>query len=192
MESLLRRLLQRPSRREQLDQRNRHWRANLKSVGAPVRVREPVSIYPLEKISLGSNVVIHENAYFQGYGGISIGDNVAISLGCTIITSGHVYDGPGWDALPWSEANVEAPVTIEDNVWIGFNVTLLPGVTVHEGAVVGAGSVVTNDIPRCAVAGGSPARVIKYRDVETYEALKAARAFRVIPTDIDQEHLVTR
>lgn len=192
MESLVRRLLQRPSRREWLEQRNRQWRQNLKSVGAPVRVREPVSIYPLENISLGSNVVIHENAYFQGYGGISIGDNVAISLGCTIITSGHIYDGPAWNALPWSETNVEAPVTIEDNVWIGFNVIILPGVTIHEGAVVGAGSVVTVDIPKCAVVAGNPARVLKYRDVETYETLKAARAFRIIPTGVDEDHLVTR
>lgn len=116
---------------------------------------------------------------------------MAISLGCTIITSGHLYDGEGWDGLPWSDENEDAAVVIEDNVWIGFNVTILPGITIREGAVVGAGSVVTHDVPKCAVVAGNPAAVIKYRDEGTYERLKALGAIRLIPTAIDRDHLVT-
>jgi maltose O-acetyltransferase len=180
-----------PDPESTLDLRNAMFRERLRKVGSPVRIREPIAIHPIENVSIGSNVVIHENSYLQAAGGISIGDNVAISLGCTILTSGHLFDGEGWDALPWSNTNVEAPVSIEDNVWIGFNVIILPGVTIHEGAVVGAGSVVTRDVPKCAVVAGNPAEIIKYRDINTYHALKESRAFRTIPTDIDREYLLT-
>ena len=146
---------------------------------------------PLERISIGSNVVIHENSYLQADGGIVIGSNVTISLGCTILTANHLYEGLEWDALPWSETSILNPVHVGDSVWIGFNVIILPGVTVNEGAVVGAGSVVTSDVPKCAVVAGNPARVIRYRDVETYDRLKAAGSFRLIPTDIEHETLVT-
>ena len=63
-------------------------------------------------------------------------------------------------------------VTIEDNVWIGGKSIILPGVTIHEGAVIGMGAVVTKDVPKCAVVGGNPAKVLKYRDINQYEQLK--------------------
>jgi maltose O-acetyltransferase len=55
------------------------------------------------------------------------------------------------------------PVVIEDDVWIGRRVVILPGVTIHRGAVIGAGAVVTKDVPEYAVAGGNPTHVLKYR-----------------------------
>lgn len=170
-------------------QRNELYRRRLKSVGSPVRIGRPSDIWPLDQVEIGSNVVIHGPVYFWAPGGISIGSNVAIARGCSILTSNHVVDG---DALPWSEESDVAPVRIEDNVWIGMNVTILPGVTIAEGAVVGACSVVTRDVPRCAVAVGNPARVVKHRDIELYERLKAERRFRPIPTDQYVESLVTR
>jgi acetyltransferase-like isoleucine patch superfamily enzyme len=60
----------------------------------------------------------------------------------------------------WSTVEIR-PVTISDKVWIGFNSLILCGVTIGEGAVIGAGSVVTNDIPAWTVAAGNPARVIR-------------------------------
>ena len=185
------RLLGQPDRRTVLARRNAELRAGMRSLGAPVRLRDPIWIHPLDRVSLGSNVVIHERSCLMAEGGITIQDNVAISLACTIITSNHVYNGDRWDALPWSEANDLGEVRICDNVWIGINVTILPGVTIDEGAVVAAGSVVTRDVPKCAVVAGNPARIIKYRDVERYEALKASGAVRRIPVDVDREHLVT-
>jgi len=64
-------------------------------------------------------------------------------------------------------------VTIGENVWIGTHVLILPGAEIGEGAVIGAGTVVSGVIPPMAVVGGNPAKVIKYRDRETYERLKA-------------------
>lgn len=64
-------------------------------------------------------------------------------------------------------------VEIGDHVWIGSRVTILPGVTIGEGTVIGAGAVVSKDVPACAVAAGNPIRVIKYRNQEVYQKLKA-------------------
>lgn len=61
------------------------------------------------------------------------------------------------------------PVHIKKNVWIGVNVTILPGVTVGENTVIGAGAVVTHDVPDNAVVVGNPARVIKYLDAEKFK-----------------------
>ena len=175
--------------RARLRQRNALYRSRMLSVGAPVRIGQSVlEMSPLENISIGSNVVIHERAYFAAEGGITIGNNVAIAPECHILTSNHIYDG---DLLPWSEEVMLKPVVIKDNVWIGIHVIILPGVTIHEGAIVAAGSVVTKDIPRCALVGGNPARVIKYRDIAVYEQLISEGRYRIIPTNRLDDTLVT-
>lgn len=81
------------------------------------------------------------------------------------------------DALPYGTKYINKPVIIEDNVWIGSDVIIIPGVTIHEGAIIGIGSVVTKDVPSCAVVGGNPAKIIKYRDKEQYEKLKRNERF---------------
>src|SRR4051812_37778666 len=74
-----------------LERRNEALRRDLRSIGSPVRIRHPVGLYPPSRVSIGSNVVIHEHSYLDASGGITIGDNVAISLGCTILTFNHLY-----------------------------------------------------------------------------------------------------
>lgn len=86
-----------------------------------------------------------------------------------IITSNHNYEG---DAIPYDGTHVVKDVRIGECVWFGSRVTVLPGVTVGEGAIIQAGAVVVNDIPAYAIAGGNPARVFKYRDKEHFEKLK--------------------
>lgn len=66
---------------------------------------------------------------------------------------------------------------IQDNVWVGARVTIIPGVTIEEGAIVQAGSTVTQDIPEGAIAGGHPAEVFDYRDMDHYNRLKEAGKF---------------
>lgn len=66
----------------------------------------------------------------------------------------------------------ESLVVIGENVWVGSSAIILPGITIGEGAVVGAGSVVTKDVPAFAVVGGNPTKVLKYRDIERYNKLK--------------------
>ncbi|MCQ2964441.1 MAG: acyltransferase, partial [archaeon] len=72
---------------------------------------------------------------------------------------------------------ISKEVVIEDNVWLGNRVIVLPGVTIGEGAIIQAGSVVVSDIPKCAIAGGHPAKVFKYRDIGHYEKLKKEGKF---------------
>ena len=104
---------------------------------------------------------------------INIGDDVLISFGVTI--SDHnshsvVFEHRAQDVLQWREGKKEwthvkiSPVTIGSKSWIGMHAIILPGVTIGEGAVVGAGSVVTKDVPPYTVAAGNPARVIRELD----------------------------
>lgn len=124
------------------------------------------------KLSIGSDTWIGENFFAKCEGGLTIGSGVIISRGAEIWTANHYYDAPDLQSLPYDRRFTLKQVTISDNVWIGSRVTIVPGVTVGEGAVVGAGAVVTKDIPPLAVVGGNPAKVIKYRSKEIYDALK--------------------
>ena len=111
----------------------------------------------------------------SGGGIVQIGNNFHSGTECMIITGFHNYDCG--TAIPYDNTYINKNVTIGDNVWLGSRVIVLGGVTIEEGAVVQAGSVVVSDIPKCAVAGGSPAKVFKYRDIDHYETLKAENKF---------------
>jgi acetyltransferase-like isoleucine patch superfamily enzyme len=137
--------------------------------GVGVRICDHCRFLCAENIHLGRYIYIGALCYFAGHGGIDVGDNVAIGPSTTIWSANHNYDQAEY--VPFDDMVVGKQVTIESHVWIGGNVVILPGVTVHEGAVVGAGAVVTKEVPRCAIVGGNPARVIKYRDTEHFEQL---------------------
>ena len=101
---------------------------------------------------------------------IDVGDDVLLSWGCTIAdhdSHSLVFSERSSDVLNWMRGEKDwshvrsSPIRICDKVWIGFNCIILKGVTIGEGAVVGAGSVVTRDIPPYSVAVGNPARVIR-------------------------------
>ena len=80
---------------------------------------------------------------------------------------------PGPRRAKWESA---APITLEDNVWLGGSVVVCPGVTIGENSIIGAGAVVTRDIPANSIAVGNPTRVIKELDPTAPRALQAARA----------------
>lgn len=122
-----------------------------------------------------AEVRIGRNTFFGGSmlvcaASITIGDDVLVSWGCTIVDHGsHAVDWAeragdvrAWygGEKDWTHVRI-APVTIGDKAWLGFNVIVLPGVTIGEGAVVGAGSVVTRDVPAWTVVAGNPAREIR-------------------------------
>lgn len=108
-------------------------------------------------------------------GGVTIGRYFHPGRGLTIFSSNHNYDSD--KAIPYDETDVYRPVVIKDFVWCGANVTIVPGVTIGEGVVIGSGAVITKDVPDYAIVGGSPAKVIKYRDVEKFLKLKAESKF---------------
>lgn len=143
------------------------------SYGPGLRVNAPSSVTP--RTWLGSNV--HMNGLeINGGGTVRIGSNFHSGPDILLITQNHDFDGG--DAVPYGDTYVLKDITIEDNVWLGARVIVLGGVTIGEGAIVQAGSVVVSDVPRCAIVGGHPARQFSTRDVEHYERLVAEGAFR--------------
>ena len=92
-----------------------------------------------------------------------------------IITQNHNFDEGS--AIPYDDTYVLKSVEIADNVWFGNRVLVVGNVKIGEGAIVAAGSVVCKDVPYCAIVGGNPAKVIKFRDIEHYEKLKAEKKF---------------
>ena len=108
-------------------------------------------------IQLGENVFINHSCYFMDGANISVGNNVFIGPYCGLYTANHPLD------MAKRNQGLEQalPITIEDDCWIGANVSILPGVTVHKGSVIAAGSVVTHDIPPFTLVAGVPASIIK-------------------------------
>lgn len=128
---------------------------------------------------LRGNIIFGKNNHFNGAeiygtGGVFIGNNFHSAKGLVILTQNHNWKG---EALPYDDTVILKPVKIGDNVWIGINVIILPGVTIGEGCIIQAGSVVSKSIPDYAIAGGNPASVIKYRNIEHYEELKLNEKF---------------
>lgn len=109
-----------------------------------------------KNITVGKNVFINACCRFQDQGGITIGDCTLIGHNTTIATLNH-------DFSPAYRTNITPKsVVIGKNVWIGSDSTILPGVEIGDGAIIGAGSVVTKNVePNCIVAG-NPAKVIKH------------------------------
>lgn len=126
------------------------------------------------------NTEIGSNCHFNGMhvsgtGKVVIGDNFHSGKNIRIITTFHNFDKG--NALPYDDTTYSKDVIIEDNVWLGESVMILGGVTIGEGAVIQAGSVVCKDVPPLAIAGGHPATAFKYRDKEHYDRLKAEGKF---------------
>jgi len=108
-------------------------------------------------IEIGNNTIVNRQTYLDGRAGVKIGNNVNISHQTLIQSLDHDPQDPYFGCLV-------KPVTIENNVWIGTRAIILPGVLIGEGAVIGAGSVVTKNIPSYTIAVGNPAKVIKTRN----------------------------
>lgn len=129
----------------------------------------------VSKKTILANNVNFNGMIIKGGGKVIIGNNFHSGSGCIIMTTIHNYDNG--TKIPYDETVIHKDVIIEDNVWLGINVIILPGVTVSEGAIIQAGSVVTSNIPSCAIAGGHPAKVFKYRDKDHYYKLKEQKLF---------------
>ena len=108
-------------------------------------------------ITLGDNVVINRRCYLDGRIGIEIKNNVSVSPEVCLISMEHDPNSPQF-------ATRGEKVVIENNVWIGARAIISPGITIHEGAVIGAGALVTKDIGPYRIAVGVPAREIKDRN----------------------------
>jgi acetyltransferase-like isoleucine patch superfamily enzyme len=124
-----------------------------------MKIRMPVTIYNPEKMVVGDQVHVGEYVHIRARGGLHIGSRVAIAAHTVITTQGHPVDLPRFNGkLP---ITTEAPIVIQDDVWIGSGAIILPGVTIGRGSVIAAGAVVSHDVPEFAVVAGIPGRVIR-------------------------------
>jgi acetyltransferase-like isoleucine patch superfamily enzyme len=156
---------------------------DFRAIGPDCVFEAGVLVFHPENITLGRNVYVGHQAILKGYykselrigdetwigqqcfmhsaGGLTVGARVGIAPGVKILTSQHQEVGRATPVLFSPIAT--APVTVEDDADIGLGAILLPGVTIGRGAVVGAGAVVTRDVPAYAVVAGSPARILRHR-----------------------------
>ncbi len=123
------------------------------NIGEESMVRQGVHIIMGDHVKVGNHVSIMYNFVCMSRGGVVIEDNVSIEANTQILTNNH--DEKEHRIL------LCKPVVIKENAWIGAGVTILPGVTIGENAIVGAASVVTKDVPANTIVVGNPARVIR-------------------------------
>ena len=129
----------------------------LGSLGINPFIEAPVHFSYGYNTSIGSNFYANFNLVIVDDGEVHIGDNVMCAPNVTIATTGH----PLHPEIRRHGAQFSLPVTIGDDVWLGANVVVLPGVTIGAGSVIGAGSIVTRDIPEMVLAFGVPCRVVR-------------------------------
>lgn len=126
-----------------------------REIDSSVTLLPPFYVDYGKNIRIGKGCWIQQGCTFFDRGGITLGNDVFIAPKVNLITINH-------DPNPDNRsATYGRPIVIEDKVWIGINSTILPGVTIGYGAIVGANSVVTHDVPPMTVVGGNPAKVIK-------------------------------
>jgi len=123
--------------------------------------------------SIGDDVYIGPGGYIAADGGLTIRRGVMIGPLVYIQTSTHNFESADLLAVPYDHRIIRGPICIEEYAWLGGRVTVIPGVRIGRGAIVGAGSVVTKDVPDLAVVAGNPARIVRYRHAESFEPLAA-------------------
>ena len=106
---------------------------------------------------------------------MTFGNNFHSGEECMIITQNHNYDHG--EAVPYDTTYLYKEVFIEDNVWFGNRVIVVGNVHIGEGAILAAGAVISKDVPKYAIMAGNPAQVVKYRNIDHYEKLKAEGKF---------------
>lgn len=137
----------------------------MKKAGKNIYIFSPFHCPSPEGIEIANNVNISQNCHISGEGGVKIGSFVLIGPNTIILSSNHGFNKIN---IPMVRQKLKcAPVTIADDVWIGANVVILPGTNIKQGAIVGAGSIVTKNVPAYAVMAGNPAKIVKKRCSQT-------------------------
>lgn len=130
------------------------------NIGENSTIATPLTGISFNNVKIGNNVVINSNCLMMARGGITLEDDAMLAANVQLLSNNHdEYDR---QVLLCNE------ITIKKGVWIGAGATILPGVTVGEYAIVGAGAIVTKDVPDYAVVVGSPARVVKTLDKDKF------------------------
>lgn len=136
------------------------------SIGRRVVFYPGVWICTGQNLQIGNDVDLALDVLITTDGGVRIGDRTLIGYRTQILSTNHNIPKQG--ELIFNAGHSYKPVCIKNDVWIGANCLILPGVTIGEGAVVGGGSVVTKDVPPNSVVAGVPAKVIRMRESQTH------------------------
>ncbi|NVN92406.1 MAG: acyltransferase [Desulfuromonadales bacterium] len=149
-------------------------------LGENVAIHPGVKIRGVHKLSVGDNVGLGEDIFIQAEGGVIIGNNVALGPGVKIWSANHKFEGLG----PVNDMDYEyKKVVIEDDVWIGANCFIMPGVTLQRGSIVSACSVVgIKQYPPYSIIAGHPARVIgtRYEKAKEFSAQENSEKAKLI------------
>ena len=164
------------TREDETERRTKLLREIVGELGENVRVQGPVFFHYGCHTSIGSNCFFNYNLTIQDDTQVTIGEGCAFGPNVTIVTPVHPMISSERHQIRTAEGNVRGlcyakPVSIGKGCWIGANVVVCPGVTIGDDCVIGAGSVVTKDIPADVVAMGVPCRVVREigpRDKEFY------------------------
>jgi acetyltransferase-like isoleucine patch superfamily enzyme len=129
----------------------------------------------IKKFKIHETSHLKSGTYIECSGGVDIGSYFHSGRGLIIFSSVHNWkDG---EAIPYDNKIITERVTIRNFVWCGANVTILPGSEVGEGAIIGAGTVVTKSVPDLAIYAGNPGKIIGFRDKAHFERLKKLGKF---------------
>lgn len=123
--------------------------------GARAWVSADARIWGTDRVTLEDDVAIHAFTHIFGGGGVHIGARTQISAGCSIAAITHS------EQITTRHHGIELPVIIEEDCWLGTGAIVLPGVRIGRGSIIGAGAVVTKDVPALSIAVGVPARVVR-------------------------------
>lgn len=159
---------------QKLVRKYRIWRVKKQCGGYAGRIQVGGHTVVTKNTFLGDNVNFN-GLVINGGGKVIIGDHFHSGPDCLFICQNHNFNGG--TKIPYDDTYVQKKITIERCVWLGSRVIVLGGVTIGEGAIIQAGSCVIGDIPPYAIAGGHPARVFSYRDIEHYKKLKSEGKF---------------
>jgi acetyltransferase-like isoleucine patch superfamily enzyme len=143
-------------------QKDRQMKEAMHFCGRNIKLYHPVVFYGPEALDMGDDTSVAPYVHIWCGGRVIIGARCMIGSHVAITSLTHDYDS----AEMWKTIKAK-PVIIGDDVWIGSHAVILPGVTVGNGAVIGAGSIVSRDVPENAIVYGSPASVQAYRNLST-------------------------
>lgn len=128
-----------------------------------VQLEQYVIIRGVKNLKVGSRTLLARGVWINARGGVTIGDNVLVGPGVRIISNGHRMDSI---KMPMIEQGLYSkPISIGDDVWIGADSIILPGVTIGDSSVIAGGSVVTKDVAPLTIVAGNPAVIIRRRGV---------------------------
>jgi maltose O-acetyltransferase len=148
----------------------------LRECGIDVVLDHGVQINFPGRVILKDRVRIHSGTFIDSRGGVYIGEGSGLADHCTIITSNHRYRNA--KRIPFDNVVDLKPVIIREFVWVGWDVMIMAGVEIGEGAIIGGGSAITKNVPPLAIMLGNPAKIIGYRSKEHYYECKSSGNFQ--------------